>query len=142
MIIFDNIFEVTPGNPVQLNEHSINNKCRVRVVKMKNQNRLLFLKKYYIVSTELTKGFMEKSITFLAPLIVSMFKMTTAEFVWFIHYPDVKKSCPKKPAIDVVMMKPNLFCGAPEKITPIRYDLRPAMENEIQQLKKCIPDIQ
>ena len=138
MIIYDEMLIWSGLGHDLINEDGLKSKCRIRIVKLNPIGAVSFLKKYYIVASDLGLKF-GTSITngaqVLIPHVCETHNIDIDEMVWFEHYPH--DDCELDPTLDVVVPKPISTCC----LQVVSVEWRPARVNEIRQLKQFIPDI-
>lgn len=139
MVIYDDIVNWADTGEESVTQNNWENSCRIRIVKLDNGEGITFMKKYYIVATDLGSG-TDSSITnnaqILIPLVCATHNIDFHEMLWFEHYPhDDSKS---EPTLEVVITTPMQACCPSACSKRISVQWRPARINEITHLKQFI----
>ena len=138
MVIYDDIITWPGLNQDILNE----SECRIRIIKLDTTGPVAFLKKYYIIASDIGVGSgisITNGAQFLIPFVCRTHEISMDTMVWFEHYPHKKD-----PTLDVLTPKLIQACcpsGCSGKNSVV-IEWRPARKNEIEHLKQFIPDIE
>lgn len=139
MVIYDDVVNWADTGQASVNQNNWENSCRIRIVKLDNTGGVTFMKKYYIVATDLgsdTGTSLTNNAQILIPLVCATHNIDFHEMLWFEHYPhDDSKS---EPTLEVVIPKLMQSCCPSACSKRVSVQWRPARINEIAHLKQFI----